>query len=49
MSCLKRIKKELKSLDKDFCCCPSVSASLVDHNDLYHWQGTIVGPEGTPF
>ena len=44
---LKRLEKELadvKSLAKD----SSISAETVG-DDLTHWEGVIVGPEGTPY
>lgn len=47
MSSLKRIKAELEMLKKDpilYC-----SAGPNDINDLFIWQGTIVGPENTPY
>ena len=42
-----RIKKELKELlttPVDY-----VTAGPVNDSDLYNWQGTIIGPEGTPY
>lgn len=44
---LPRIKKEIKSmlLDPPANC----SAGPINDNDLFNWQGTIIGPSETPF
>ncbi|KAM7538821.1 hypothetical protein Aperf_G00000051547 [Anoplocephala perfoliata] len=42
-----RIKKELREFDRY--APTNCSASPIDESDLYHWEGTIVGPEGTPY
>ncbi|KAI8881862.1 putative ubiquitin-conjugating enzyme E2 [Backusella circina FSU 941] len=43
---LKRIQKELADLTKNPL--PGFSAAPIDEN-MFHWQGTLTGPEGTPY
>ncbi len=47
MGTLRRIKKELEEMQKN----PpeNCSAGLIHDSDPFHWQATIIGPEGTPY
>lgn len=47
MAANRRLIKELKDLTKD----PSsnCSAGLIDPNNLFHWEATIIGPSGCPY
>ena len=44
---IKRLKSELKELTSS----PpaNCSAGPLDENNLFQWQGTIMGPEGSPY
>ena len=44
---IKRLKSELKELEKSPPC--NCSAGPINENDIFHWQATIIGPEGSPY
>lgn len=43
---LRRLQKEQRELTKDP---KGVTAAPLNESDLFNWQATIVGPEGTPY
>ena len=47
MSTLNRLKKELVDINNS----PptNCSAGMIDDDDIYNWQATILGPEGSPY
>lgn len=47
MSLIKRLHKEYEEI-KDYMS-SNCSAGPIDDDDLTHWQGTIIGPEDTPY
>ena len=47
MTSLKRIQQEIKDLKNTTI--PLVSAGPITNNNLYHWEGTIIGPDDTPY
>jgi ubiquitin-conjugating enzyme E2 D/E len=44
----KRLMKELKQITDDPPALVSAGPAQ-DGTDIYHWQGTVFGPEGTPY
>lgn len=46
---LKRIQKEAKDMSNVDEAVSGISGGPANDNNIYHWKGTIVGPEGTPY
>jgi len=46
MSAIQRIRKELKEFKKN---APVNCSASPIKDDLFHWKGIIIGPEGTPY
>ena len=46
MSTVQRLNKELLDIKNNPPC--NCSAGLIE-DDIFHWQATIIGPEGTPY
>ena len=44
---LRRIRKELEDIKKN--ASSEWSAEPINEVDLFHWQGTIIGPKNTPY
>ena len=44
---IKRLQRELLEIEKDTPA--NCSAGLVNQNDLFTWQATIIGPTETPY
>ena len=45
---IRRIQTELNELQRDGCP-PNVTAAPATEADLFHWIGTIQGPDGSPY
>lgn len=46
MSVINRLKRELRDLSKDF---PDYCSGAPVGDDLFHWQGKILGPPDSPY
>ena len=46
---LKQIQKELIELQKDPLATLGVTAGLINQNDFFHWNITMLGPQDTPY
>ena len=46
MSTVNRLKKELEELNSNP---PTNCSAGVVEDDIYHWQATILGPDGSPY
>jgi len=46
MSTLNRLKKELEEINKNP---PTNCSAGIIEDDIYNWQATILGPEGSPY
>ena len=46
MSTVNRLKNELKELETN---APTNCSANMVSDDIYHWQATILGPEGSPY
>jgi len=47
MSAVRRITRELLEIKRDPV--SNCSAGPIDENDLFHWNGIIIGPEDSPY
>jgi len=47
MSAVRRISRELLEIQREPL--SNCSAGPIHENDLFHWEGTIIGPEDSPY